>query len=105
VTPLILTGDATTGVVEGMLRDARDQDGDGVVVRDSCAVATAQAHDAWMDLVFARMAWVATVDDVIDRVMDTDVYDVHVDGRPKGALNGQQNTGFAFKRGLTERLR
>jgi endonuclease/exonuclease/phosphatase family metal-dependent hydrolase len=35
------------------------------------------------------------------RVVDPDVYDVHVDDRPKGSLNGQQNTGFAFKRGLT----
>jgi endonuclease/exonuclease/phosphatase family metal-dependent hydrolase len=35
------------------------------------------------------------------RVVDTDVYDVRVDDRPKGSLNGQQNTGFAFKRGLT----
>jgi endonuclease/exonuclease/phosphatase family metal-dependent hydrolase len=31
----------------------------------------------------------------------SDVYDVHVDDRPKGSRNGQQNTGFAFKRGLT----
>jgi endonuclease/exonuclease/phosphatase family metal-dependent hydrolase len=37
----------------------------------------------------------------LDRVVDTDVYDVHVDNRPKGSLNGQQNTGFALKRGLT----
>jgi endonuclease/exonuclease/phosphatase family metal-dependent hydrolase len=37
----------------------------------------------------------------LSRVVDTDVYDVHVNDRPKGALNGQQNTGFAFKRGLT----
>lgn len=37
----------------------------------------------------------------LNRVVDTDVYDVHVDGRPKGSLNGQQNTGFAIKRGLT----
>jgi endonuclease/exonuclease/phosphatase family metal-dependent hydrolase len=37
----------------------------------------------------------------LGRVVDTDVYDVHVDDRPKGSLNGQQNTGFAFKRGLT----
>jgi endonuclease/exonuclease/phosphatase family metal-dependent hydrolase len=37
----------------------------------------------------------------LSRVVDTDVYDVHVDDRPKGSLNGQQNTGFAFKRGLT----
>jgi endonuclease/exonuclease/phosphatase family metal-dependent hydrolase len=37
----------------------------------------------------------------LSRVVDTDVYDVHVDGRPKGALNGKQNTGFAVKRGLT----
>jgi integrase len=25
-------------------------------------------------------------------------HDVHVDDRPKGSLNGQQNTGFAVKR-------
>jgi endonuclease/exonuclease/phosphatase family metal-dependent hydrolase len=37
----------------------------------------------------------------LSRVVDTDVYEVHVDDRPKGSLNGQQNTGFAFKRGLT----
>jgi hypothetical protein len=37
----------------------------------------------------------------LSRVVDTEVYDVHVDDRPKGSLNGQQNTGFAVKRGLT----
>jgi hypothetical protein len=37
----------------------------------------------------------------LSRVVDTDVYDVHVDDCPTGSLNGQQNTGFAFKRGLT----
>jgi hypothetical protein len=37
----------------------------------------------------------------LSRVVDTDVYEVHVDDRPQGSLNGQQNTGFAFKRGLT----
>ncbi len=37
----------------------------------------------------------------LSRVVDTEVYDVHVDDYPKGALNGQQNTGFALKRGLT----
>src|SRR2546428_7637833 len=37
----------------------------------------------------------------LSRVVNTDVYDVHVDDRPKGSLNGQQNTGFAIKRGLT----
>jgi endonuclease/exonuclease/phosphatase family metal-dependent hydrolase len=37
----------------------------------------------------------------LSRVVDTDVYDVHVDDRPKGSLNGKQNTGFAVKRGLT----
>ena len=37
----------------------------------------------------------------LSRVVDTDVYDVYVDDRPKGSLNGQQNTGFAVKRGLT----
>jgi endonuclease/exonuclease/phosphatase family metal-dependent hydrolase len=37
----------------------------------------------------------------LSRVVDTEVYDVYVDDRPKGSLNGQQNTGFAVKRGLT----
>jgi endonuclease/exonuclease/phosphatase family metal-dependent hydrolase len=40
-------------------------------------------------------------EEALSRVVDTDVYDVHVDDRPRGDLNGQQNTGFAFKRGLT----
>jgi hypothetical protein len=40
-------------------------------------------------------------EEALSRVVDTDVYDVHVDDRSKGALNGQQNTGFVFKRGLT----
>jgi nicotinamidase-related amidase len=68
ITTLILTGYSTTGVVEGALRDARDQDYDCVVVRDGCAAATVQEHDACMDLVFPRMAWVATVDDVINAI-------------------------------------
>jgi endonuclease/exonuclease/phosphatase family metal-dependent hydrolase len=37
----------------------------------------------------------------LSRVVDTKVYNVYVDDRPKGSLNGQQNTGFAVKRGLT----
>jgi endonuclease/exonuclease/phosphatase family metal-dependent hydrolase len=37
----------------------------------------------------------------LSRVVDTDVYDVHLDDRPKGSMNGQQNTGFAIKRGFT----
>jgi hypothetical protein len=40
-------------------------------------------------------------EEALSRVVDADVYDVHVDDRPKGSLNGQQNTGFAVKRGLT----
>ena len=68
VTTLILTGYSTTGVVEGTLRDARDQDYDCGVVRDGCAAATAQEHDTCMDLVFPRMAWVASVDDVINAI-------------------------------------
>jgi hypothetical protein len=40
-------------------------------------------------------------EEVLSRVVDTNVYDVHVDDRPKGSLNGQQNIGFAVKRGLT----
>jgi nicotinamidase-related amidase len=63
---LILTGYSTTGVVEGSLRDARDKDYDCVVVRDCCAAATAQEHDTCMDIVFPRMAWVASLDGVVE---------------------------------------
>lgn len=62
---LILTGYSTTGVVEGSLRDARDQDYDCVVVRDCCAAQTVQEHDTCMDIIFPRMGWVAGVDEVI----------------------------------------
>ena len=65
ISTLLLTGYSTTGVVEGSLRDARDQDYDCVVVRDCCAAATVQEHDTCMDLVFPRMAWVASADEVI----------------------------------------
>ena len=68
ITTLLLTGYSTTGVVEGMLRDARDQDYDCVVVRDCCAAATVQEHDTCMDLVFPRMAWVASVEEVINAI-------------------------------------
>jgi endonuclease/exonuclease/phosphatase family metal-dependent hydrolase len=40
-------------------------------------------------------------EEALSRVVDTEVYDVHVDDRPKRSLNGQQNTGFSVKRGLT----
>ena len=66
ISTLLLTGYSTTGVVEGSLRDARDQDYDCVVVRDCCAAATMQEHDTCMDIVFPRMAWVASVDEVIN---------------------------------------
>ena len=37
----------------------------------------------------------------LKRVVDTDVYDVVVSKRPKPAMmNGKQNTGFAYKKGL-----
>lgn len=68
ISTLILTGYSTTGVVEGTLRDARDQDYDCVVVRDCCAAATAQEHETCMELVFPRMAWVASVDEVINAI-------------------------------------
>jgi nicotinamidase-related amidase len=66
ITTLILTGYSTTGVVEGALRDARDQDYDCVVVRDCCAAATVGEHEVCMNLVFPRMGWVAGVDEVIN---------------------------------------
>jgi nicotinamidase-related amidase len=68
ISTLLLTGYSTTGVVEGSLRDARDQDYNCVVVRDCCAAATVQEHDTCMDIVFPRMAWVASVDEVISAI-------------------------------------
>ena len=68
ISTLLLTGYSTTGVVEGSLRDARDLDYDCVVVRDCCAAATVQEHDTCMDIVFPRMAWVASADEVISAI-------------------------------------
>jgi nicotinamidase-related amidase len=68
ISTLLLTGYSTTGVVEGSLRDARDQDYDCVVVRDCCAAGTVQEHDTCMDIVFPRMAWVASADEVISAI-------------------------------------
>ena len=68
INTLILTGYSTTGVVEGSLRDARDKDYDCIVVRDCCAAATEQEHNTCMDIVFPRMAWVASVDEVIKAI-------------------------------------
>ena len=68
ITTLILTGYSTTGVVEGALRDARDQDYDCVVVRDCCAAATVEEHEVCMNRVFPRMGWVAGVDEVINAI-------------------------------------
>ena len=68
ISTLLLTGYSTTGVVEGSLRDARDQDYDCVVVRDCCAAGTVQEHDTCMDIIFPRMAWVASVDEVINAI-------------------------------------
>jgi endonuclease/exonuclease/phosphatase family metal-dependent hydrolase len=39
-------------------------------------------------------------EEALSRVVDLDVYDVHVSSRLRGSLNGKQNTGFAYKRGL-----
>jgi len=42
----------------------------------------------------------------LNRVVDRDVYDIVVDQRPKPAgMNGKQNTGFAFKKGLNVQVR
>lgn len=68
ITTLILTGYSTTGVVESMLRDSRDFDYQCVVARDCCAAPTAQEHEVCMDIVFPRMAWVASAAQIIARV-------------------------------------
>jgi len=39
-------------------------------------------------------------EEALRRVVDSDVYSVHVSSRPRGALNGKQNTGFAYKKWL-----
>ena len=39
-------------------------------------------------------------EEALSRVVDAEVYHVHVSSRPQGNLNGKQNTGFAYKRGL-----
>lgn len=45
-------------------------------------------------------------EEALRRVIDTDVYDVHVSARPQPAgLNGKQNTGFAYKSGLDVHVR
>lgn len=65
ITTLILTGYSTTGVVESMLRDARDFDYNCVIARDCCAASTVQEHEVCMNIVFPRMAWVATADEIM----------------------------------------
>ena len=65
ITTLILTGYSTTGVVEGSLRDAKDKDYDCVVASDCCSAATEQEHLTCMDIVFPRMGWVASGDEIM----------------------------------------
>ena len=65
INTLILTGYSTTGVVEGSLRDAKDKDYDCIVAKDCCSAATEQEHLTCMDIVFPRMAWVASGDEII----------------------------------------
>lgn len=41
-------------------------------------------------------------EEALRRVVDTDIYNVHVSERPQsGFMNGKQNTGFAYKKGLS----
>jgi endonuclease/exonuclease/phosphatase family metal-dependent hydrolase len=43
-------------------------------------------------------------EDALRRVVDIDIYDLHVSGRTRGRnMNGRQNTGFAYKKGLDVR--
>ena len=65
ITTLILTGYSTTGVVEGSLRDAKDKDYDCVVASDCCSAATEQEHLICMNIVFPRMGWVASGDEIM----------------------------------------
>ena len=69
ITTLILTGYSTTGVVEGSLRDAKDKDYDCVVASDCCSAATEQEHLICMDIVFPRMGWVASGDEIMSALV------------------------------------
>jgi endonuclease/exonuclease/phosphatase family metal-dependent hydrolase len=41
-------------------------------------------------------------EEALRRIVDGDVYDVHVSSRPKpGFMGGKQNTGFAYRKGLS----
>ena len=45
-------------------------------------------------------------EEALRRIVDTDVYDVHVSSRPVSpGLGGEQNTGFAYKKGLDVQTR
>lgn len=45
-------------------------------------------------------------EEALRRIVDPDVYDVHVSSRPQpGGLGGKQNTGFAYKKGLNVQVR
>jgi nicotinamidase-related amidase len=52
----------------GLTAGRQGQNYDCVVVRDCCAAAIAQEQDTYMDIVFPRMAWVASVDEVISAI-------------------------------------
>ncbi|WP_026210086.1 endonuclease/exonuclease/phosphatase family protein [Flexithrix dorotheae] len=39
--------------------------------------------------------------EALNRIIDSDVYNVHVSSRLQGSLNGKQNTGFIWKKGLS----
>jgi endonuclease/exonuclease/phosphatase family metal-dependent hydrolase len=89
------------------LENLHDQDGQSTYLEpDPSVTRTATDYDrmrCYARLFDPDILAVQEVDGeaALSRVVDTDVYDVHVDGRPKGSLNGQQNTGFALTRGLT----
>lgn len=41
-------------------------------------------------------------EDALERIVDTEIYNIHVsDRRQPSFINGRQNTGFAYKKGLT----
>ena len=68
VTTLLLCGYSTTGVVEGALRDAREKDYDCAVISDCRGAQTPQEQEVCLRVVFPRMGWVATTDEVIDAI-------------------------------------
>ena len=79
------------------------QDGESVYANSVKRTATDyERMRCYIRLIDPDIMAVQEVDgeEALQRVVDADVYNVHVSGRPAGDKNGEQNTGFIYKKGL-----